>query len=295
MSLFSSRPKIATEDYEAASLPKNRREVFSDVCHLHWGKLLLLGLLLLLFALPILLCGIYRDMTLLLLEEQVEQRMLDGTDAVALARQLNLFCAVVSIFLLILFSISLAGAMRIIKRYAWLENVSFAHDFIEGIRQNVKQYATLLAIAGGLALMCIYSYHTMPLISGGVLYDVAAYIPAGLFIVFILPLIVLMVPCIAVYDNKLRLHFRYGMLLFLKYNWRVLLLSAACFSPAVLMLIPKLIFRVIGGITVGLLLPFSLLAWFLLTSKWLDQEINREYYPQLLNKGLLGLEGEKSS
>lgn len=295
MSLFSHGPRAATEDYDISSLPKTRREVFRDVCGLHWGRLLLLGLLLLLFALPVFLCGLYQDITMLLLAEQVEKGAVGTESAVLLARRLKLFCALIRIFLLILFSIGLAGAMQIVKRYAWLENVSPTHDFAKGIRQNVRQYALLLSAGGVLALLCTYAYHMMPLAGSEVFYRVAAYIPTALCLLFLLPVGALMIPCIAIYDNKLSQHTQYGMLLFLKYGWRILLRLAICASPLALLMIPKLIFRVIGGVTAGLLLPFSLLAWFLSASDWLDQEVNRDYYPQLVEKGLLGLKGENTN
>lgn len=288
MSLFYHKPKVAAEDYDISSLPQSRKEVFTDVCRLHWGKLLLLGGLLLLFALPVFFCAVHRDLTLLLLEEQMEQNTWTPLEAASLVCHALLIYAAIRIPLAVLFSIGLAGVMRMIKRYAWLENVSFSHDFFLGVRQNTRQYAALLLIAGILQLLCTYAHSAIPVLGEGILFVFLSYLPSALCLLFLLPVGTLAIPCVAVYDNKMPMHLRYGSILFLRYGWRVLLAIIICGFPFLLTLLPKLAFRVIGGVVSCLLLPFSLLAWFLFVSELLDRQINQENYPELVDRGLLG-------
>ena len=55
------RYKIAQQDYEASMLPQTRKAVFFDVCKLQWRKLLILGGILVPFALPLIVVNLLRD------------------------------------------------------------------------------------------------------------------------------------------------------------------------------------------------------------------------------------------
>ena len=58
------RYKIAKQDYTEAMLPQTRKAVFFDVFKLQWRKLLTLGGILVLFAVPMILSIVYYTVTI---------------------------------------------------------------------------------------------------------------------------------------------------------------------------------------------------------------------------------------
>ena len=115
------KPKAASTDYTQAMLPQTRKAVFFDVLHLHWQKLLLLGFVLLCFAVPLLLSTVVRDIYVPnFLNAIAPDAQAEAGYALAyweIAR------SIIGILFLMLFSVGLSGVLRILRQYAWLENV----------------------------------------------------------------------------------------------------------------------------------------------------------------------------
>lgn len=136
------KPKVSKTAYTQNMLPQNRKEIFFDVIHLQWRNLLLLGLILLLFALPLLLSTIAEDIYIpnfyASVDPDTTEQQMEAAYALA---YWEIGRSLVNTLLLVLFSVAVSGVCRIIRQYAWEENVHIPTDFVKGIKDNIMQMA----------------------------------------------------------------------------------------------------------------------------------------------------------
>ena len=154
------RNRNATSDFSKSMLPQNRREVFFDVLKIHWRKLLMLGVLFFVVFIPyfgLLWIGDAQRLQIDGMSEQMTQQQLQEA-YYNLATFSNVRNAVALVWWLF-FGVVMAGMSRVIRQYAWEENVNFFSDFIKGIRDNAKSTMILAFIVGLMVFMCSGTYH----------------------------------------------------------------------------------------------------------------------------------------
>lgn len=277
MKLFSVKP--ASIAYTSSMLPQNRKEVFWDVLRLHWGKFFWLGLLMLLCMLPVHLSAILRDVY------TVNMNPVLSKESIIQFQNLQ---TLISIPLMTVLALPLAGLMRILRQYAWGENVSFSFDFFKGLRQNWAQTALTIFVGSSSFSMALISFRT----TSGVESNAAifALIPLGLFLLLIFPLCALMVAAIPVYSNNWIGNLKAALMIYAKAPIKTLAVLLGTFLIFFLAFMPNFYFHIIGRITASLLLPASLLVWTLFCHGQFDQYINLHEHPDLVNRGILGLQ-----
>lgn len=277
MKLFSVKP--ASIAYTSSMLPQNRKEVFWDVLRLHWGKFFWLGLLMLLCMLPVHLSAILRDVY------TVNMNPVLSKESIIQFQNLQ---TLISIPLMTVLALPLAGLMRILRQYAWGENVSFSFDFFKGLRQNWAQTALTIFVGSSSFSMALISFRT----TSGVESNAAifALIPLGLFLLLIFPLCALMVAAIPVYSNNWIGNLKVALMIYAKAPIKTLAVLLGTFLIFFLAFMPNFYFHIIGRITASLLLPASLLVWTLFCHGQFDQYINLHEHPDLVNRGILGLQ-----
>ena len=237
------KPKYAKINYEKDMLPKNRRELFFDVLKLQWSKLLLLGVLMYLCYLPM----------------------------------------YYSHLLMIIPAIALAGLLRIIRQYAWEENVFFIHDFGQGIKQNAKQSVLLV--------ICFYILYTLTLLffnMSATISSIAKYLflfPMAMFLIF-LPVFGYMLAVIPIYNNSFFKNMKICVFVYVKTPLKSLFAMTCVLLP----FLPSMSTNVywnLGGTTIAALLsPCLLLGLKLFCYNQLDKFINQTHFPELVGKGV---------
>ena len=279
------RLKKAEKDFTPDMLPTTRKGVFKDVLKLHFLTLIKLGLLLLLFSAPIHLLAGMEQIYVAYLHETV------GTatpEAVAQVTYQTVFIsnlrAAVNIPLLMLFSVGFSGATRIIRQFAWEENVSFGHDFSVGVKQNFKQMLLLSFIVGLCNFICVFISNTS-YTADNVFVTYAVYIPMAVC-VLLMPVAAYMTVCIPVYSNTFRQNARVGFALYFKTFFRSLLAILCAGVLFITFFIPNFYVCFFGRLVATVFVPFSMLGYYLYALQQLDKFVNAGRFNSLIAKGL---------
>ncbi len=283
MARFSKRH--AQNDFTADMLPHSRKEVFRDVAKWNFGKLMLLGLILLLAASPII--------VLTIAEDEMISNMWQGIDTVTEeASQAVIYeifavsntTAAIKIPFLILFFIILGGTLRVIRQYAFGKNVFFGLDFWHGIRENAKQMALLGLLAAVMYALSVITFN-LSLTTTNSAIAVLFTLPILLSVFVGIPLVAYALVSITIYDTSFIKILGASMLITAKSAGKTVAALGLCLLAFIPSLIPNVYFHFVGGIILPLILPFVLLYWYVQTLDRLDEHINKDNYPHLVGIG----------
>lgn len=302
------KPKTSKNEYEPSMLPKNRKELFFDVIKLHWGKMLMFGCLILLFSFPIHAYAIAEDFY-----RGEFNKVLEGSASVEQKAQgylsiilFGIIRHLVNIPLLILLSIGLAGMARVIRQYAWGENMDFNHDFVLGIKQNGKQFALIALITGIITFIChvclqfndvciLLKLQGANSIEPNDAYDWISIIPVAICAVFLIPIAGYALVAVSCYENKLKHNLKIGRVCYFKYLWKTILACICCLAIFVIQLIPFFWCHLIGRIVSSILVPEIMLGWYLFSFGRFDEVVNKKLHPELVKKGLYATQSDEQS
>lgn len=278
--------KIAKTDYTKNMLPQTRRQVFWDVVQLQWKKLLLLGAILLLFYLPLLLSAATKDIYVANLYTSLkgadEAQKLAAGQTLA---NLDVLRSLVNILFLLVLAVAVSGILRVVRQYAWEENVHLPTDMGKGIRDNYLQTAAIGVIAGLLYTLCLTVYYTAPSYTSPLL-SVLSLLPIGISLLVILPITLIALVMVPVYSNKLWMTFKNAFFIYTRCLLKVLAGTVCTLSIWIPALIPNFYCHVFGSLFAVLLTPFALLGWTLFCYNCFDLHLNPIVCPDLIGKGL---------
>lgn len=282
MRLFKFKP--SKKEYTYAMLPHTRKEVFFDVLKLQWKSLLLLGFVLLAFSLPMQIARVIKQLYTAILFDKIdptnEQQYVAALNQ---AKMLSSGIAFGNVPLLIVFSVGFAGISRAIRQYAYEECVHFTFDFSVGVKQNVKQMALLAAASSLMYAVSAFMYGLRTEAEGAFVF--VSIMPIASFWVVFAPIFAIMTVLIPVYDNSFRKNFKIATYVYVKNAPKILLAcvcSALIFLPS---LIPNFLLGTIGNMLAVVLVPISMLGFYLYLFDVLDEYVNKENYPEIVGKG----------
>lgn len=277
----------AQQDYSLAQLPHTRKEVFFDIVCLYGGSLFRLGLILLSFALPLLICGYIKDENELAYLAMLQQA--SDAERKGIFQALQLTNSLVSLFSIVgyvIFSIGVSAAARMIRQYAWEEPVNVKLELPIGIRQNGKPFLLLGFLTGCWMLLCGYCFTGALYAPGG--QALLGILPALMGLMVLLPVLGYALVTNSVYSNSFGQNLRISLVLYLK---KPLLSAGISFLmasiPLLAEMIPWIAARTLLRIVVIVAMPFLLLIWYLWCYDRMDAHINPTYYPELIGKGLI--------
>lgn len=273
-------------DYTPDMMPHNRREVFLDVVRLHFWDMMKLGLVMLLFSMPLHLAAIGEDIITGSIYAQVQNATAEQQQGAYLTvLTVTVLRAAVSTVLVPFFTVGLAGAMRLIRQYGWGENVFFVLDFIKGIRQNWKQLTGLQFLLGLIYTLSLFAQQLSSVSTGAIVW--LLHIPMAVFVLVILPVAGYAMAGIPVYRTGLISQIMAGLQMYIK-NLPATLLAVLCAMAIYLpLLIPDLYVHIFGRILATLLTPIALLGWCLFCYDKQDKYINPSQHPELIGRGTL--------
>lgn len=265
------------KDYSHGDLPSNRRQVFKFAYKQRWLTLFNANLLSLLFILPY-----------ILLEVIIYISGMKGAEISVSQKNSELMSMfLLRLPLMALASLGIAGMVYVIRKICWDETLNFKKDFFRGIKTSGKQFAEI----GALLAVCMYILEAVfNLYNDGEADFLRVYITFTVYFLVIVTLIV------AIYHMGLCSTYNIGfwaslksaiLLTFKRMFYNILMIITAILPVAVWFMIPftttyfiGLTILIFGG------LSFSVLTCFLFTNKVFDDFINKNEYPEYVNKGI---------
>lgn len=280
------RYKIAQQDYEAAMLPQNRRAVFFDVCKLQWRKLFVLGGILVLFALPMIVLNLLRDGYAIGLIYSVE----GASEAEQNQAGFQLVFAdflksAIQIVPFMIYSVGLAGVVRVLRQFAWGENVYVPTDFGKGVKDNLRPMLILSFLAGAVLALCHYLYYLAIVYQTDTMW-ILCIMPIAFSALFVLPVFTISLVMIPIYNNPLTQIFRMAFLVYIKGFGKVLLGVILTIALSVVGMLPNTFCHFVFGLVASVTAPTILLGWTLFCYNRLDRDINPIICPELVGRGL---------
>lgn len=276
------KTKIASKDYTISMLPQTRKAVFFDVVHLQWKNLILLGLILALFYVPVLIATAARDLMQsgIYLSAQNED-LVNAKNGIIF---LQVAHGILLIPLMAVFTVALSGALRIIRQYAWEENVHLTTDFAKGIRDNYRQTAAITTLGAVIYVLCLMVYHSASAYQNAI-FSLFSLLPVGISVLVVLPIFAIALAMIPVYSNTLFQALKNAFYVYCRSLLKVLLAMVCCLLPWVPALVPNFYCHILGGLLGIVLTPFILLGWNLFCYNRFDTHINPRVCPELIGKG----------
>lgn len=274
MKLFDSR-KHNPNKFEAHDLPRTRKAQFKDILKLRYLTLVRSGLMLLLFFLPIMLCIIYRDSSQIMIIKNYEGEEL--TNQLIFSNLLFSWLLIPSIMI---FSIGLAGSLKVIRRLIWSEPIFFRDDFLTGIKENYKGYLPISLFGGILNAINTLIVSYMP--SNNFL----SYLPLIALLVLFYPVIFIFAFYNVIYSDNVGKNLMNSLKLYFRSVFITFLFCLLCYSLVLIRYIPSILKYFLAAIIIVLVLPIFLLMFYEYEIHIFDKYINSYQYPHFVKKGL---------
>lgn len=273
------KQKVAKTDFSEQNLPHNRKEVFFDCLKLYWQKLLLLGCILFAFCLPLLAVSAVCDTVQQGLSQQLADGIIDNAAYSGQSSWLKLIEALVDIPCYVIVCIGLSGAVRVTRQMIWAEPLFFVGDFNSGIKQNWLTFCLCGVVASLLKIYLVFAETA----NGGLL----SYLPLGVLAIVVLPTEIWMMSASTMYSIKLGKNISNSFIFYVKAPFITWLFCVLFASVVAFDLIGLVAVRCICIVVfVILLLPLFVLLWQLVSYSYFDKLINKQSYPEVVDKGI---------
>lgn len=268
------KQKQSSKDFTTNDLPSNRKEVFFDKLKNQYHVLFKSGLVLILFFVPFILSGFFKDYSIWY------QTNHDGLSDVDYWR-IEIMYSLLDIPLHAVLAIGLAGLFRVIKNLSWDTPVFFKEDFKDGVKKNSKQFIIVSIIFSIISLLCKLS------LSNSNIPELVRYIPSGILIGVVAPLSLVSLNILNLYNAQTGEAYQLSTRFFFGKAGQSFLAYVCVISPLFILFISNFMIKYIVLIPVILfVLPLCLLAWFLYTCSLFDRFMNEKNYPSIYDKGV---------
>ena len=273
------KQKVAKTDFSEQNLPHNRKEVFFDCVKLYWQKLLLLGLIMLACAVPLLTVSAVCDTVQQGLSRQLADGVIDKVAYNGQAAWLRFAETLIDIPCYVIVCVGLSGMVRVTRQMIWAEPLFFANDFADGIKQNWLTFCLC-----GFLVSLLNVYLAFAESSGG---GLPAYLPLGVVTIVVLPTALWMMAASSVYNIGIGKNITNSFVLYIKTPFVTWLFVALFASVAIPGLIGFVALRCIFlAVFIVVLLPALVMLWQLVCYSYFDKFINKQAYPEIVDKGI---------
>ena len=224
-----AKTKVAKQDFLEENLPQTRKDQFFDILKNQYKVVLFVGLMLLVFFLPILAFSIFKSIMIgkaYALYDLGEATVEQVNDAVIFN---TLISDGANLLLYPILFVGVGGVLRIIRQLVYGEPVVFRFDFNKGIKDNFKTFLLIglfVALLKLLISFIVIGFGFNPYIK------VAAY--AILYAVLLPPLFVMSAYSV-IYANKFFTSLKQSFLLYLRGSWKFLGMILLIIVPYVLL------------------------------------------------------------
>ena len=268
--------KASKVEYSKAMLPRTRKVQFLDCFKMNYALLLKCGLLLFLFALPLISFCLFMDFYYVSILEH-------ATEAIKQTKLVFSFIFNIGVLLLLsLVVVALSGILHILRNFIWQEGIFFHIDFWAGVKENAGKNLLFYLICAILYLISFFIYRVFRV-------SIISLTPLLMFALIVFPIFLWILFINNTYKSSFGSLLRNGTFFYVKSIGWSLLTSVVCLLPAALLFMPFYLLWVKYIITVLLfifVLPIVLLTLTLYSTSKFDDFINKENYPDHYLKGL---------
>lgn len=261
------------KDFNISNMPHNRIEVFKDILLNRSSTLFSVGIMLLIFAIPLIAIVFFSLQTLANFKEYSEETY----QQLLLTLNTNNLLIMVGIMF---FSIGLAGAYKIVRMLIWQEGIFFMHDFFKGVKENLKNFLLTGFFIGLLNLVTQYLYFNVSVSEYAIMaciIVIAFFLPSVLFILG--QSIIYKLPYIQMLKNAILLAWRNFYT-----SIPVLLLNVAFIVvPFFIENIAYLVYILLIPILIA---PLLIMFNMLYTDTLFDKFINKDNFKEIYDKGI---------
>ena len=278
--------KSASTDYEESFLPHNRKEAFMDIMKQRYKLLMLLGIILFCFSIPVLIAIFFQSR----INYNIALNISLGTMAYQAAIEELIPYKFITNFILFLglfiFLVGVAGCSKVFLKLTYLEGIIFGYDFKEGIKQNYKDL--IIAASIMFFIYIVFDYvSSLILLNDIELLSFMIALPYAVLILLIIPCFMIYINLTCIYSDNISQKIKNSFYIYTKYFPIVLLFVSMLLIHNVVFVQPNFIISfVVIFIYFLFILPLVLLGWFLFSNKMLDECINSKFYPHIVGKGL---------
>lgn len=270
--------KTGKRDFLASDLPKTRKALIIDIIRNQWNILMICALYFLLAFLPFI---VYRYHHLITLQSILSSDQMKEEQMTAVLQSTSIYL-LVSCALFLWIGFFLAGLMRIYKRLSFQEGVFSGGDFIQGMKENRKDFFITFLLYDFCYFIVEY-IAVYFMISNQMIYYLMKIIHYGI----LLPVLVLSLYTHSMYQDKTSKKIYTGIIVYIRFLPKNLLLFGLVLLPLSLLLISTTYMQIFLPVFYVLCyLPVVFVAIAVMTNGHFDQMINQYRFPALMNKGL---------
>ena len=275
---MKKQEKHITDQDVKQSLPTTRKEVFFDLLKYRKMSLFALSCYTFMFFIPLAVDLFYFNYleSMAIIAEKYEYLF-----SLIFYSMLIMLPCMVSGF------IGFAGAFYTAKRIVWQEGISLASDFFKGIKENWK-HALINGVIFGLVLFGLVVGGSYLLIYAPITPVVRGIGLGALILVFMLfgMVIALNFTQDVYYENGYGVTLKNSFSFLGLLNWKILLVFLFSTGVVVTLALFNLITLVIGLILFAFTNSAVIILYTLISHSAFDKYINKEHYPDMVNKGL---------
>ena len=275
---MKKQEKHITDQDVKQSLPTTRKEVFFDLLKYRKMNLFALSCYTFMFFIPLAIDLFYFNYleSMAIVAEKYEYLF----SLIFYSMLIMLPCMVIGF-------IGFAGAFYTAKRMVWQEGISLASDFFKGIKENWK-HALINGVIFGLVLfglviggsyLLIYTPVT-PVVRGIGLGALILF-----FLVFGMVISLNFTQCVY-YENGYGVTLKNSFSFLGLLNWKILLVFLFSTGVVVTLGLFNLLTLAIGLILFAFTNSVVIILYTLISHAAFDKYINKEHYPEMVNKGL---------
>lgn len=272
-------------EYKRSYLPKNRIESIKDIMSLQSLTLLKMGLLLLLFGIPLILHQIFLNISIYEIEMSYRLGQISSAYAEKALNDTFNLGHLIRIPLLLILGIGLSGVLRIIRQLIFQEPIFFFNDFKKGIHSHLHYVLISMFLLGST----YYIFHAIIrnshktdnnlMLNWSVVLSIVLLLTVILISIFVISQTTLyQLTFVAIYKNAL--------LFMMRYFFQTMGLTILLFSPWFLLFIELNALFIVVFVILFILLPFAILILLQYTYHIYDETINQSNYQEIYKKGI---------
>ncbi|MDD4389030.1 MAG: hypothetical protein PHV87_07485 [Bacilli bacterium] len=250
--------------------------------------LLLIGLIALVFALPLIVVRLFYLYETSQIYQQITDLNIEQDEGLARIIGLSNFIGLVNIPLWVFFSIGLAGIMRITKKIIWGEYLSMRHDFLLGIKENGWHFVFAFLVIAVIGFIGNYYYNRYFFLGHqSAAEGIIRFLPLAVTVTVIIPVFLFFLSMTVIYRDRFFVKIRSSIKLYLLTFPKTLTALVGCALPFSFLYIESNIFQFIYQfVLIIFFFPLIVNAWFLYSCYVFDKYINKMSFPEIVDKGI---------
>lgn len=268
-------------------LPRNRIDLFKKLIRKEPVMIINLSLMMVLFAIPLVFTYGMLYTSIITLPEG--SSLNDATNLI-------FFYGIFAILGFIVFYIGQGGLFYVTKKIVWNEPYVYLKHFMRGIKEQFKSSFSIGLLTGIIVNITLWG--SIILLAFAFSNEFMFYVGLGaLLLVSLLMLIIsqLMMAQSCIYELSFKALFKNSLIFTILRLFKSILLFIFTYVILIGFMMIHFVTFIIGLIIFCLLNELIVLSWTLFSHKTFDLYINKEHYPNFVNKGLESFDRESEN